>query len=98
MLQFSHAKPSQAQQASDTDRASHGQDATAIAPMLTTKPCLKSRMEKLTVEKNAARQGEQAARSAAETTQQLAAREQAECNASHTRQNQQNLGRDFSTG
>lgn len=91
----SHTNPSQAQQASDTDRASHGQDATAIAPEKTTKPRLKSRMEKLTAEKNVARQAEQAAQRAAETTQQRAAREQAERTASHARQNRQGHGQEI---
>lgn len=91
----SHATQSQAQQASDTDRASYGQDATAITPEKTAKPRLKSRMDKLTAEKNAVRRAEQAAQRAAETTPQRAAREQAERTAALARQNQQNQGREL---
>lgn len=90
-----HAGPSQAQQASDKDRAANGQGATAISPEQTAKPRLKSRMEKLTAERNAARQAEQAAKRAAETGPQRAAREQAERTAALARQNESNRGIDL---
>jgi len=87
-----HANPSQAQQASDADRVANGQGATAVTPEQTAKPRLKSRMEKLTAEKNAARQ---TAERAAETDAQRLSREQGERAAAQARQNQYDHGREL---
>jgi conjugative relaxase-like TrwC/TraI family protein len=93
-----HAQESPAQRASDADREANGQDPTAVTPAQTEKPRLRSRLEKLTAERNAARlAAHQAAQPHAEQTpeQKEAAKQQAERAAAQARQNQQNHGREL---
>ena len=93
-----HAQESPAQGASDTDREANGQEPTAITPAQTEKPRLRSRLEKLTAERNAARlAAQQAAQPQSEQTpeQKEAAKQQAERAAAQARQNQQNHGHEL---
>lgn len=93
-----HAPESPGQHASDADREAHAQEPTAVTPAQTEKPRLRSRLEKLTAERNAARlAAQQAAQPQSEQTpeQKEAAKQQAERAAAQARQNQQNHGREL---
>ncbi|NMR32260.1 relaxase domain-containing protein [Arthrobacter sp. SF27] len=75
-----HALQAPAQQASDTDRKTHGQEPTAITPAQTEKPRLMTRMEKMVAEQQAKKTVEQkpAEQKAPETDAQRQARLAAE--------------------
>jgi conjugative relaxase-like TrwC/TraI family protein len=93
-----HAQESPAQRASDADREAHGQEPATVTPAQTEKPRLRSRLEKLTAERNTARlAAQQAAQPQSEKTaeQKEAAKQQAERAAAQARQNQQNHGHEL---
>lgn len=93
-----HAPGSPAQRATDADREANGQEPTAITPAQTEKPRLRSRLEKITAERNAARlAAQQQAQPQAEETakQKEAAKQQAERAAAQARQNQLGQGREL---
>ena len=75
-----HAPQAPAQQASDTDRKTHGQEPIAITPPQTEKPRLMTRMEKMVAEQQARKTAEQkpAEQKAPETDAQRQARLAAE--------------------
>jgi hypothetical protein len=77
--QDSHAPASPAQQASDADRRTHGQEPTAVAPAQVEKPRLMTRLQKMVAEQQAKRAAEQQpAEKAPETDAQRQARVAAE--------------------
>ena len=93
-----HAPESPAQRATDADRKANAQEPTAITPAQTEKPRLRSRLEKITAERNAARlAAQQQAQPQTEQTaeQKEAAKQQAERAAAQARQNQHDHGREL---
>jgi conjugative relaxase-like TrwC/TraI family protein len=93
-----HAPEAPAQRATDKDRQANVQEPAAITPGQTEKPRLRSRLEKITAERNAARlAAQQQAQPGSEQTaeQREAAKRQAERAAAQARQNQQDQGREL---
>ncbi|WP_216659664.1 hypothetical protein [Paenarthrobacter sp. CM16] len=93
-----HAPESPAQRATDGDRQANAQEPTAITPAQTEKPRLRSRLEKITAERNAARlAAQQEAQPQTEGTaaQKEAAKQQAERTAAQARQKQHDQGREL---
>lgn len=93
-----HAPEAPAQRATDTDRQANVQEPAAITPEQTQKPRLRSRLEKITAERNASRlAAQQQAQPQTEQTpaQKEGAKQQAERAAARARQNQHDQGRDI---
>ncbi|WP_017200484.1 MobF family relaxase [Arthrobacter sp. M2012083] len=93
-----HAAESPGQRATDADRAANAQEPAAITPPQTDKPRLRSRLEKITAERNAARlaaQQESQPQTEETAEQKEAVKQQAERAAAQARQNQQDQGREL---
>ncbi len=93
-----HAAESPGQRATDADRAANAQEPAALTPPQTDKPRLRSRLEKITAERNAVRlaaQQESQPQTEETAEQKDVAKQQAERAVAQARQNQHDQGREL---